>query len=347
MPMPSTASAAAPVPHRTRPLGHLLSGIVAISLAASALVATAAPALAHGGDALREAVNSFRADEGLAPVFGTELLDDIAAHRASRLVAIDRLEHDIDYVTRRLNQAHVCWGLVGEIIAWERGYPDYDANRTALAWFNSDDHHAIMMGERYNAAGGAWSTGDDGAHYSVMVFVELCGAATASESQVRLLHPSDTYSPDRPLVFSGGRHTGYRFDVNGVVLARRTHSYGHSVTRTARGRTYVGGHAYLKVSSGALRGLWVRESARAYVRGVAKMRLFDDPNRVVLAKGHYHGVRFGRRGGVYDSKDARYWHRHAELASAKGVINGRNYVKLTTGKLAGYWVLDTRAVDLR
>lgn len=342
MPSPTSATAM-PI---ARPMTALLSALVAASLAASALFASAAPTLAHGGDGLRDAANQVRTDHDVAPVFGTALLDDIATHRASQMVAIDRLEHDIDYVTDRLNRAGTCWRGVGEIIAWERGYPDYDPSRPVEAWWNSPTHHEIMMGEAYNAAGGAWKTAPDGAHYSVMVFVVLCGASTSAEREVSLLRADDHYRPNRQLVLSGGRHTGFRFDVDGNVLSSTTHRYDHSVVRRAAARAYVDGVAYLKVSTGTLSGYWVRESPRAYVRGMSHKLTFAEPHKVVFAEGRYVGKRFGRLGGVYASRERRYWHRNDEIASARAVINGRDYVKLASGRLDGHWVLDTKAVDL-
>jgi hypothetical protein len=43
-------------------------------------------------------------------------------------------------------------------------------------WWDSDPHRKILMGSQFNGAGGAWATAADGGHYSVMVFVALCGA---------------------------------------------------------------------------------------------------------------------------------------------------------------------------
>ena len=85
-------------------------------------------------------------------------------------------------MSHRLNESGVCWSGYGEIIAWESGwYTDYSPARTMEMWWESPGHHAIMMGEDYNAAGGAWDTAADGGHYSVMVFVTLCNEPRRSE----------------------------------------------------------------------------------------------------------------------------------------------------------------------
>src|SRR4029079_7130463 len=212
-----------------------LAALLALSALCGAVVAAPTTTLAYGGDGLRGAGNAFRADAHLAAVAGPALLDDIASHRASQMVRLDRLEHDIDYVTHRLNDAGVCWQAVGEILAWEKGWGDYDYRRTAQAWFDSPTHHDIMLGANYNAAGGAWRGTPDKQHYSVMVFVELCGTTTSSLA-VSSLRPSRTYAPDRQLVLDRGRHTGYRLSADGFVVSRQTVSYDHRTARSAGGR---------------------------------------------------------------------------------------------------------------
>jgi uncharacterized protein YkwD len=342
----SSPSPAAAARHSAGATRILLSALVATSLAISAAAASVAPALAYGGDGLRAAANEYRTEHGRRAVFGTALLDDIATRRAGQMVAADELEHDFDYVIHRLNQAGVCWRGVGEIIAWDP-WTDYNYDAVVGMWWDSPVHHDIMMGAGYNAAGGAWKRSDGGGNFSVMVFVELCGASTTLESQVELLRPDERYSPDRALVLAAGRHTAYRFDADGHVLKRKTVSYDSRATKTAAGRVRVNGDVFLKVSSGALRGFWVRESARAFVRGVSAFRVFAEPPAVDLDAGRYIGKRFTSSGGLRDRIVRRYWHSREELASAMATVNGVRYLKLASGKLAGWWVRDTRAIDLR
>jgi hypothetical protein len=332
--------------HQTTGRRRLVAALTALMLLGGAVAASPATTLAYGGDGLRAAANALRVDAHVAPVGGTALLDDIASHRASQLVRLDRLEHDLDYVTHRLNEAGVCWKLVGEILAWERGWPDYDYERTAQAWFDSDTHRAIMLGDRYNAAGGAWRGTPDMQHYSVMVFVELCGTTTSSVS-VSTLKPSRTYDPDRPLVLTRGRHTGYRFSADGFVISRKTVSYDHRVTRSAAGRAYIGNTAYLKVGSGALRGYWVRESRDAYVRGMTLFRAYDTARAIAVAAGRYHGRHFDWLGRITDSRGRIYAHAATTGVTARAVINGRPYLRFASGWLAGRWVRDTRDISFK
>ena len=151
---------------------------------------------AGGGEWLWEA-------HGRNPVVGTALLDDIATRRAAHIAQEDKLEHHMAYVSQRLNDAGVCWSGFGEIIAWEN-YPDYSPDRAMEMWWNSPPHHDIMLGADYNAAGGDWDTADDGGHYSVMVFVTLCGPSAAAEPG-SVLFPDDRYGPESRAGPQGGR----------------------------------------------------------------------------------------------------------------------------------------------
>ena len=198
------------------PMARTIAMLLAALLMTAVTLAATAPVRAAGGDGLREAANGYRQGHGLDPVIGTALLDDIANRRAAHMAQEDTLEHDMAYVSQRLNDAGVCWSGFGEIIAWEN-YPDYSADRVMEMWWNSPSHHDIMMGEGYNAAGGAWDTAGDGGHYSVMVFVTLCGQSVAAEPG-SVLYPDDRYDPNRELVLKEGRVTAYRLNRSGAVL---------------------------------------------------------------------------------------------------------------------------------
>jgi cysteine-rich secretory family protein len=319
--------------------------LLAAALAA-ALVSVAAPVRAAGGDGLREAANDYRVPRGLGAVVGTALLDDIASHRAGQMARNNRMEHDLDYVGNRLKRSGVCWRGFGEIIAWERGYPDYSYARTMRLWWDSPTHHAIMMGQDYNAAGGAWATAADGGHYSVMVFVTLCGNAVASEPVIQL-KLTRRFDPDRPTVFKPGSYTGYRLSSSGDVLARRTVTFRTVVRTVAAGQTRLNGRAWMKISDGPLAGYWVRQNANAYLRGVSQRAWYVPETQVVMKAGNYVGNTFDWLGGVTSSRRATYFQRVYVDASSRAIISGQPYFLVTSGNLAGYWVADTDHVNYR
>jgi hypothetical protein len=255
----------------------------------------------------------------------------------------NRMEHDMGYVARRLNRAGACWSGLGEIIAWERGYPDYDYGRTVQQWWDSPRHHAIMMGAGYNAAGGGWRTAADGGHYSVMVFVTLCDDSVASPS-TGVLYPDDRYQPNRELVLRARQVTAYRLGRSGAVLARKSVTLSKVVRAASNGRARVGGRAWLKVSTGALGGYWVHETDATFVRGLTEKRLFAPERQVALRTGRFIGQAFDRLGRVRASRGASFDGGRTFGTSAFGVINGRRYYLLSSGPLDGYWVRDTLAV---
>lgn len=336
--------------------GRIVAIVLALMVAVGAAGMVAAPALAHGGDGLRLAANEYRHDGyrdgnlvvpgGLDPVIGTSLLDEIASKRATQMVNKGELEHNMEYVAKRLNSAGLCWKTFGEIIAWERGYPEYSYDRTMLAWMESPPHRDIVMGAGYNAAGGAWRRADDGAHFSVMVFAKLCDASASNETVARL-RPDQSYDPDRKLVLLAGKHTGYRLSAKGEVLGRKTVTYHSRATRTAAGRAYANGKAWLKVSSGALEGFWVHESPYQYVRGMTLYRVFSSERTVRVEADRYHGHKFDWLGRITDSRARSYGHATETGVTARAIVNGRSYLRFASGYLRGFWVRDTSQIDLQ
>jgi len=327
---------------RPMPMARTIVVLLAALLMTVFTLATTAPVRAAGGDGLREAANGYRQGHGLDPVIGTALLDDIANRRAAHMAQEDTLEHDMAYVSQRLNDAGVCWSGFGEIIAWEN-YPDYSPDRAMEMWWNSPPHHDIMMGEAYNAAGGAWDTAADGGHYSVMVFVTLCGQSVAAEPG-SVLYPDNRYDPNRQLVLKAGRVTAYRLDRSGVVLSQKVIKPSQTLRLSSSGRTRANGKAWLKVSAGALVGYWVHETNDSFVRGLTQRDSFDPDKHVTLEPGRYMGLRFDWLGRVKGSKTYTFGHERTMSISAHAVINGRHYLMLSSGPLAGYWVRDTPQV---
>jgi uncharacterized protein YkwD len=328
---------------RPMPMARTIALLLAALMLAASTLAVASPARAAGGDGLREAANGYRQSEGRQPVFGTGLLDDIANRRAARMAADDELEHDMDYVSRRLNDAGVCWSGFGEIIAWS-SRPDYSYDHTMLQWWESDLHRDIMMGEDYNAAGGAWDTASDGDHYSVMVFVTLCGQSVAAEPG-SILYPDDRYDPSRQLVLKEARVTAFRLGRSGEVIAQKSLRLSKTLRVHGSGRARANGKAWLKVSDGALAGYWVHETNESFVRGLTQRDRFHAGKQVRLEPGRYQGKQFDWLGRVKEGKSYTFGHARTLSTSAHAIINGQHYYMISSGPLEGYWVRDTPKVD--
>lgn len=334
---------AVPTALPTLSVARAIALLLATLLMVSVTLAVAAPVRAAGGTGLRQAANGYRQDHGLAPVVGTGLLDDIATRRAARMANEKAMEHDMDYVMRRLNDSGVCWSGFGEIIAWDNS-PTYNADFTVGMWWDSPMHHDVMMGENYNAAGAAWDTDTDGEHYSVMVFVALCGQSVTAEPG-SVLYPDDRYNPDRNLVVRKGRVTAYRLGRSGEVLAQRTVKLSRTLRAESGGRAHANGKAWLKVSAGSLTGYWVHETNNSFVRGLTQKDKYDSPRLLFVEEGQYVGTDFDWLGRVRESHRYTFTRSRLLTASAHAIINGAHYYMLSSGPLAGLWVRDTARVN--
>lgn len=159
-----------PAPRRTA----VLAAVIAVS---ALLPLVAAPVAGTGGSSFTTVVNRYRAAAGLSPVSLNAKLDTIAVERAKQLAAKRTLNHDFDYLKKRLAELNVCWQQLGEIVAWNSSGDYGDFGRQ---WYNSDPHRAIMLGSGYTHVGGSRAQGGDGRYYAVMVFARLCGASSST-----------------------------------------------------------------------------------------------------------------------------------------------------------------------
>jgi hypothetical protein len=146
----------------------------------------AAPVAATGGSTLVSLANGYRADAAAPAVALNAAVDQIATERGQQLAAAGALSHDLTYVANRLAQLGVCWGSMGEIIAWNTS-GDYAA--FLRQWYDSDGHRAIMLDPKYTDAGGSAARGGNGRYYAVMIFIRGCGGSAPAPTA-----PSDTFS---------------------------------------------------------------------------------------------------------------------------------------------------------
>ena len=146
------------------------------------------------------------------------------------------------------------------------------------------------------------------------------------------------------LVLKAGRVTAYRLNRSGAVLSQKVVKPSKTLRLSSGGRTRANGKAWLKVSSGALVGYWVHETNDSFVRGLTQRDNFDSDKHVTLEPGRYLGLRFDWLGRIKASTTYAFGHERTVSSSAHAVINGRHYLMLSSGPLAGYWVRDTPQV---
>ena len=177
---------------------RFVAPLVALAIALGGVHVSAPPVAAVDGAAYVTLANQKRAIEGKGPVAHSALLETISDERARQMASSDVFSHDLDYVAGRLRSAGACITGLGEIIAWERGYPTYDPARTMESWWKSQGHHDVIVGN-YNAAGGSHATSSaSNKLYSVMVWVKLCVpppiTGDTDETDVTRLAGADRYA---------------------------------------------------------------------------------------------------------------------------------------------------------
>ena len=306
--------------------------VVALVLVATIGTAfTAGAARAAGGSEFVRITNAYRAGAGLAPVALNASVDAIAVERANQMAAAREMAHDLAYVKQRLSQLGVCYTSVGEIIAWEKGYPTHSYDRTMSQWWKSPGHHAIIVGD-FNAAGGSWSIGRDGVTYSAMVFVKTCGAAT------RVSEPTIGRA-----VLVAGSHTGYRFS-GGTAVASKTSSLSRTSGADVTQRAKIGGRVYLKIANGVWAGYWLPETSRSYLPGWYDKVMYGSPRALVFDAGSHAGFKYNSSGTAYTRKVATLSRRSGADAGGWAIINGHSHFYVTSGIWAGYWVPDSTTI---
>jgi hypothetical protein len=165
---------------------------------------------------------------------------------------------------------------------------------------------------------------------------------------------AEAFTADAPRPTSGrarlaaGAHDGYAFDSEGN--GTRVASVGLPATTTLQfsrrdvpgGRYRPGNGIWLRISEGALNGLWVRESSRAVPLGFTDVLAFHWNRPVQVAAGTYTGTTYDGAAAVTGSSSATtaattWWYTDYRR------IDGRPSVRLSTGPLAGTWLsLDRR-----
>jgi uncharacterized protein YkwD len=316
-------------------------------------VPIAAPTLATGGSTFVSLTNDKRTSVGLGPVALSSAVDQIAVERANQMARADTMAHDLQYVGRRLGELGVCWSSVGEIIAWEKGYPTYSYQRTVDAWWASSGHHAIMVGN-YNVAGGSWATSASGANLSAMVFVKTCaGTGDRTPPTISLRSPASgatgvsltqavTVRFSEAVTGVGSPSFVLRDAVTGTALAAYV-TY-DPATRTAVLKpvgAYGLGRWYKVALSGSIRD--AAGNSLAYTTWsfrATTTQTFNPVRTLAFNAGKHVGYKFSSTGAVLASKAYTLVRSSTASTSKRAVIagHGGTWFYVTNGVWAGYWL---------
>lgn len=350
-----------------RPPVALRGNRLAVTLAATALLigTSAGPALAVGGSQFVSLTNVKRASVGLGPVSLSAPVDQIAVERGNQMAKADVLAHNLSYVITRLGQLGVCWSAVGEIIAWEEGYPTHSYQRTIDQWWASSGHHAIMVGN-YNVAGGSWAVSSSGGTYSVMVFVKTCSsppppAAPTSAPSVSWRSPGSGATGVSPatsvsVLFSkavtgvSGSTFVVRDAVTGTILASMVTYDATTKQAVLRPSHWLAlGHAYRVSLSSSIRdtgGTSLAFTTWSFKTSTAQS--FSPARTVSFTAGTHVAYRFASNGAVLATKAYTLARSSTASATKRAIIapHSGTWYLISNGVWAGYWVHASTGVVL-
>ena len=152
-------------------------------------------------------------------------------------------------------------------------------------------------------------------------------------------NPSPAGAAALPVRLEAGPQTGVTFDSHWRVASRVTVTLAKpaDVTATSR-RTEPPGGTWLRISSGALSGRWVRESAVAHVSGFAGSTTFAPAKRVQLAAGTWELYRFAADGAFLEAQPWTLGSPTTVDVDRSSLVRGLRHLRVATGPWAGWWI---------
>ena len=159
--------------------------------------------------------------------------------------------------------------------------------------------------------------------------------------------PYPVLAVPRRVDLAAGRHVGFTYDIaTGKVTGTRTVTLKQATTGTTVRRMRLKGRGiYYRMGTGSpLAGMWVPEQAGlSMVRGVVSRLVFRTDRRAVLAAGHtYTGLEYDSAGNR--TATVRVTARTDAGVSYDAVawIGGVPHLRIVSGKLRGYWVMQAQ-----
>ena len=254
------------------------------------------------------------------------------------------------------------WGFVfnGHMAAamglWDYYRVTHDAR--ALALYKGAMTSVVRYGDRFRTKGwiSAYSLGARAlfGHYHVLVMRQMRQLYTIS-GDARFIHLMDHFDDDYPApLVSGvvkvlpGEYKTYRFSATGARLAtctihpRAEKLYGVDLRKRVFGQSGV----WLRITSGSLKGYFIREAmGHVYIPGAVNALPYDPPVRVTLRVGQWTARQFDAHGAMLASQTIDIPSAQAAKASQRAIINGTPQVLLASDPFADFWV-PRRAVIL-
>lgn len=177
------------------------------------------------------------------------------------------------------------------------------------------------------------------------IIAALVAFATALGPAEPVAAATPTPTNPQPIRLTAGVQVGYRIDAAGNLATVRTITLARPSMGRANARRAVTGHGtYLRLTTGSLAGLWVRESTLAFVPGTVGLAVLSPARAVKLpvdaatGKRTYIGYQLTSGGALTGTKVRTLTAAATVLADRSAVIDGRRYVRVANGIWAGWWM---------
>lgn len=144
-----------------------------------------------------------------------------------------------------------------------------------------------------------------------------------------------------PIRIEAGPQTGYHFSSTGAVTGTKTLTFRSPVNTTASARRSIGTRGqHILVAGGSMAGWWLRESGIAFVRGYVGTTALSPAAGIVL-NGRYEVYKFDAAGSWTAAAAYQVASPTAVHVDLQSRINGRAYLRLADGPMAGWYVPGT------
>jgi serine protease AprX len=143
--------------------------------------------------------------------------------------------------------------------------------------------------------------------------------------------------------FGAGSHTGYRFDGNGLITARRTASLAAASGANTSSRSLINGAWYLAITNGIWAGYWIPETSRSSLWGMIEHHDLKGATARFSA-GTHGGYRFAADGTVTGTRSATLGAASSAPAIAWAIIHGAPRFLIGAGVWSGHWVNESAVI---
>jgi len=173
------------------------------------------------------------------------------------------------------------------------------------------------------------------------VLYRLTGAVEFARDADVLRVDYPDYRVAGTVTFSGGSHTGYRFDSAGRTTGSKTSSLSRSsiAPTSSRRRIISRSGSWFLITAGVWAGYWIQEApGHAFIRGMVMTVNYDPLRTASFAAGTYTGYRYDAGGLQTASRRVTLSHASSAHADRLAIVNGTMMLEIVDGIWAGYWI---------